>query len=392
MKKLFEDPRLQDLLLTLDQEEDARLSPVATRSSSAKRKREEDLVPYRQGFAVDADRILHSRAYSRYIDKTQVFSLESNDHITHRLLHVQLVSRIARTIGRYLSLNEDLIEAIALGHDIGHPPFGHDGESYLSEICLEHGLPAFQHNLQSVRFLDRLERKGEGWNLSLQVLDGILCHDGETHAVPLQPASLKDFAAFDTKLSAKEEEPTIDLIPATYEACVVRLADTIAYIGRDLEDAIVLGLIKRSELPPACVAVLGDTNGTIVYRLVTDLILTSSRLRHDSCPLGFSEEFASALKELKTFNYERIYFATQTKRHAAVVRDCYRQLFAHYLASLLSPKAPLPPGVDLMADINKGEGTAYLAEERVRDYISGMTDSYFIRQARSIGCHTPDLP
>ena len=135
----------------LRQREELHLSPAAARSGAGIRRRDEELQGYRQNYAQDADRILHSRAYTRYIDKTQVFCLIRNDHITHRVLHVQLVSRIARTIGRYLFLNEDLIEAVSLGHDIGHPPFGHAGETFLSELCVEHGLPAFQHNIQSVR-------------------------------------------------------------------------------------------------------------------------------------------------------------------------------------------------------------------------------------------------
>ncbi|MGD9336773.1 MAG: HD domain-containing protein, partial [Syntrophobacterales bacterium] len=164
----------------LTRREASMLSPNATLSTAAVRRRAEERVErgHRQHFSLDADRILHSLAYTRYIDKTQVFYLVDNDHITHRVLHVQFLSKIARDIGRFLRLNEDLIEAVALGHDIGHAPFGHDGERYLSAICSGHGIGGFQHNVQSVRFLDRIERKGRGWNLSLQVLDGILCHDG----------------------------------------------------------------------------------------------------------------------------------------------------------------------------------------------------------------------
>ncbi len=189
-------PLLNDLA-RLDFEESQRLSPAATFSPKGLRRSPEDTAAYRQQFALDADRILYSRAYSRYIDKTQVFSLVANDHITHRVLHVQLVARIARTIGRFLRLNEDLIEAVSLGHDVGHPPFGHDGETFLSDLCLEHGLPPFQHNIQSVRLLDRLERKGKGWNLTLQVLNGILCHDGEVHSQSLAPAANESFDQFD---------------------------------------------------------------------------------------------------------------------------------------------------------------------------------------------------
>ena len=155
---------------------------------------------HRQNFAVDADRILHSRAYTRYIDKTQVFYLISHEHISHRVLHVQLLSKIARTIGKFLRLNEDLLEAIALGHDIGHPPFGHDGERILSDLCEAHGIGPFLHSIQGVRFLDRLEKQGRGLNLSLQVLDGILCHDGETHLERLSPQRDKTFAALEEEI------------------------------------------------------------------------------------------------------------------------------------------------------------------------------------------------
>lgn len=380
---------LAALLSHANQEEDQRLSPVATRSSEVKRRQPLQRPSYRQGFALDADRILHSRAYARYIDKTQVFSLVANDHITHRVLHVQLVSRIARTIGRYLHLNEDLIEAIALGHDLGHPPFGHDGESYLREICLNHGLPPFQHNIQSVRFLDRLERKGRGWNISLQVLDGILCHDGEIHAALLTPEPLLGFAGLEAKIKRKEENRRENLIPSSYEGCVVRLADTIAYIGRDIEDAIILGLITRDELPPHSVSVLGNTNGTIVYRLVTDLIIKSFAVRTEACPIGFSKEVAEALKELKEFNYQRIYFAKQTKQHAQLINACYGDLFDHYLKRLKSNPADLPRGIDLMTDINVKDQGIYSAKERVRDFIAGMTDNYFLRQAKGLGLAIP---
>ncbi|CAK8723845.1 HD domain-containing protein [Candidatus Electrothrix aarhusensis] len=140
-------------------EEKSCFSPLACLSQDSIRRKKENQQGYRQPFAKDADRILHSKAYTRYIDKTQVFSLIDNDHITHRVLHVQLVSRIARTAGRFLGLNEDLIEAIALGHDTGHPPFGHEGEHILDRLCQAHGLPGFHHNIQSVQFLDRIGKK-----------------------------------------------------------------------------------------------------------------------------------------------------------------------------------------------------------------------------------------
>ena len=366
----------------LNLREEQQLSPAATLSSAGLRRSPENKAGYRQQFALDADRILHSRAYTRYIDKTQVFSLIRNDHITHRVLHVQLVARVARTIGRFLHLNEDLIEAIALGHDIGHPPFGHDGEKFLSDLCVENGLPPFQHNIQSVRFLDTLERKGRGWNLTLQVLDGILCHDGETHSHYLHPTPLATFHEFEQKLLNKTSSPRLPLMPGTTEGCVVRLADTIAYIGRDIEDAIILGLITRDNIPKTCRKILGDTNGTIIYTLVTDLISNSHTSGQKTACIGFSQDVSSALAELKVFNYEKIYLAPKTKEKTPFILDCYRKLFYHYLnLSTIN--------CDLMHDIEYSSPESYSAEEKVRDFIAGMTDDYFLRQAEKIGCLIP---
>ena len=250
----------------LDDREAGILSPEATTSTTGYRRKDEKQLKteYRQSFAVDVDRILYSLAYTRYIDKTQVFYLVKNDHITHRVLHVQLVSKVARTIGRFLRLNEDLIEAIALGHDIGHAPFGHEGEDYLSKLCRENNIGSFNHNVQSVHFLDCVEKKGKGWNLCLQTLDGILCHDGEVHNQHLTPQRDKTFSILDRELMEKTKHPDTPLVPMTLEGCVVRMADTISYIGRDIEDAIRLSLIKRSDLPDDTTRLLGNTNGTIV--------------------------------------------------------------------------------------------------------------------------------
>lgn len=382
---------LQNKLLELNKKESLALHPAATLSEVGIRRYPEPHPSYRQQYALDADRILHSRAYVRYIDKTQVFSLVANDHITHRVLHVQLVARIARTVGRFLQLNEDLIEAIALGHDIGHPPFGHDGEKYLSELCAEHGLTPFQHNVQSVRFLDKLERKGRGWNLSLQVLDGILCHDGEVHNHSLTPEPIDSFREFDLKYSAKEKDPSWPLLPGTLEGCVVRLADTIAYIGRDIEDAIILGLIKRNEIPETAGEILGITNGTIVYTLVTDMLNNSSlQETARTSKIGFSREIAEALGELKKFNYERIYLDPRTKRKYPLIRECYRRLFDYYLQCFENKCENLPEYIDLMADINPYHLAEYTNAEKVKDFIAGMTDDYFLKQAKAIGCAVPE--
>ena len=381
-------PRLLALKDQLDALEAERLSPLACLSREGIRRLPEEGQDedHRQSFAVDGDRVLHSRAYTRYIDKTQVFYMVENDHITHRVLHVQLVSKIARTIGRYLRLNEDLIEAIALGHDIGHPPFGHDGEKVLDALCRGHGLPSFQHNLQSVRFLEHIERQGRGWNLTLQTLDGIMCHDGEIHNRKLAPQRGKTFADFDLQGASKAQDHRRKLVPMTMEGCVVRFADTIAYIGRDIEDAIELKLISRDDIPPRCQELFGRTNGSMVYRLVTDLIAGGL----EDGAIAFSEETSEGLKELKAFNYERIYLNPAIKKGLAKITDCYRVLFA----ACLDQFARQQPQAELYANFVQEQGREYVEGQQpaamARDFIAGMTDAYFLRQARLLGCEIPE--
>jgi len=369
---------LKTIRNSLDRGESRRLSPWSCPSSKALRREPEEKIflGHRQEFSLDTDRVLHSLAYTRYIDKTQVFYLIKNDHITHRVLHVQLVSKIARTIGRLLRLNEDLIEAISLAHDIGHTPFGHDGERFLSDLSLRYGLDAFVHNIQGVRFLDKIERKGKGWNLSLQVLDGILCHDGELHSEALQPSQDKGFADLDRELAEKAKDPHVDLRPGTLEGCVVRMADTISYIGRDIEDAIRLGLIHRREIPRPCRDVLGDTNGTIVYTLVEDLVANSLNCSY----VRFSPEVGDALGRLKSFNQERIYMSKRVKRQTPKIRLMFELLFDCYMNELESENkesAVFSGFLDGMASCYREETKP---AEIVRDFIAGMTDEYFLDQ------------
>ena len=367
-----------DIHDALNQRELDYLCPVAAFSGNGIRRHPEpaDLSDYRQSFSIDADRILHSLAYTRYIDKTQVFYLIQNDHITHRVLHVQLVSKIARTIGRFLGLNEDLIEAIALGHDIGHTPFGHDGEKFLSEICQANGIGYFLHNLQSVQFLDRVERKGKGWNLCLQTLDGILCHDGEIHARKLEPNRSKTWLSLEADISAKQRRPDISLIPMTLEGCVVRMADTISYIGRDIEDAIRLKLILRTDLPSAAVQVLGNTNGTIVYNLVTDVIHSS--FHHPF--IAFSPEVSDALETLKAFNMERIYLNPAIKRHTSSIRSLFQLLFERYLNDIATQDQESVIFTGFLKNMSEAYLQNHCRAEIVRDFIAGMTDRYFLSQ------------
>jgi dGTPase len=362
----------------LNQRELENLSPVAASSTQGIRRVAESHLGkgYRQSFSVDVDRILHSLAYTRYIDKTQVFYLIHNDHITHRVLHVQLVSKVARTIGRFLGLNEDLIEAIALAHDIGHTPFGHDGERYLSELCRSNGIGYFLHNVQSVQFLDRVERKGRGWNLCLQTLDGMLCHDGEIHNQMLKPQREKTFKILEAELEKKKNDPDYPLMPMTLEGCVVRMADTISYIGRDLEDAIRLKMIRRSDIPSQCAARLGDTNGTIVYNLVTDVIANSFQKPYTA----FSGEISTALEQLKAFNLERIYMNKEIKGHRDAIREMFKRLFDRYLDDMEKENRQSVIFTHFLEGMAEEYRNDHKPPEIVRDFISGMTDQYFLRQ------------
>jgi dGTPase len=377
MKK-YNNDILNRARAVLDEQEVQRLSRLATLNSDSVRRTIEERgdTDYRQDFSIDVDRILHAHAYARYIDKTQVFYLIKNDHITHRVLHVQLVSKIARAIGRYLSLNEDLIEAIALGHDIGHAPFGHDGERYLSELCENNVIGSFQHNVQSVQFLDKVERKGIGWNLCLQTLDGILCHDGEIHNKMLQPNADKNFDTLDQELKTKKKDPRTSLIPMTLEGCVVRMADTIAYIGRDIEDAIRLNLIDRADLPPKSVKILGNTNGTIVFNLVTDIIQTSFQKHY----VAFSSDVSEALKRLKRFNLERIYLNPAIKTHSSNLKKLFGFLFERYLSDIRSKDTSSVIFSRFLNGMSPVYAESHRAPEIVRDFTAGMTDEYFLSQ------------
>ena len=377
MKIIHEKPG--QMKNVLNQRERKIFSPLASFSSDALRRSSDPRLDsgYRQAFSVDADRILNSLAYTRYIDKTQVFALIKNDHITHRVLHVQLVSRIARTIGRFLGLNEDLIEAASMGHDLGHPAFGHDGEKFLSEICLSNDIGYFHHNVQSVRFLEEIERKGLGWNLTLQTLDAILCHNGEIHCQKLMPVQNRTFKDFDSLIADMKNFEKPDPVPMTMEGCVVRMADTISYVGRDMEDGVRLNIIKRDDIPDVCSHILGATNGTIVFNLVTDLIKNSM----DKPYLSFSNECSEALKRLIRFNYEKIYLNPLIKKHLQPVKDIYYYLFDKFLNDLVKNRSMSPVFNNFINSLSIRYRQAHSNAEIVRDFIAGMTDSYFLKLA-----------
>ena len=334
-----------------------------------------DNMNIRPAFFHDADRIIHSSAYTRYIDKTQVFFLFENDHITHRVLHVQFVSKIARVIGRCLRLNEDLLEAIALGHDIGHVPYGHDGEKHLNAISLNAGMGFFCHNAQGVRALMELENRGKGLNLTLQVIDGILCHNGEFLNKVYEPDTNK---TWDTLLEEYHKCWTVagfdrKIRPMTLEGCVVRIADVIAYIGRDIEDAITVGLIERSDIPLDAVEILGDSNDKIINGLVTDLIMNSM----DKNYITFSDEVFRALEVLLKFNYTRIYHNPIKKNQDKKIENMFRLLFQHYLSELLEQEEESGIYKSYISGMSPEYRTNNSPERIVLDYMAGMTDDYF---------------
>jgi len=331
-------------------------------------------------FFHDTDRIIHSSAYIRYIDKTQVFSLFENDHITHRVLHVQFVSKIARVIGRCLRLNEDLIEAVALGHDIGHTPFGHDGEAILNEICQEHTIGYFCHNGQSVRQLEELEKGGQGLNLSLQVLDGILAHNGEIVERVYAPQYGKDWGAFDAEYRAcfQKKDYSRQLRPLTLEACVVRIADVIGYLGRDIKDAIVVNLLKPEDIPDPITRVLGRRNDDIIDILVTDLISNSYGKDH----LELSEEKFAALVALKEFNYAHIYKNPRIKTEEHKIRNIFRQLFDRYYTDLRQGNQESPLFRYFLKTPNEEYRRRTPEPRIVVDFLASMTDDFLLNQYR----------
>ncbi|MCI9433796.1 MAG: HD domain-containing protein [Bacilli bacterium] len=352
------------------------LSPFATKSKDAIRIEfeENDIRP---PFFRDTDRIIHTSSYTRYADKTQVFSNIDNDNISRRFIHVQLVSKIARTIGRALNLNEDLIEAIALSHDLGHVPFGHVGESILNEISLKNYQGNFMHNVQSVRNLMNIENNGNGLNITIQVLDGVLCHNGEFVQDKYYPKkkSAEDFID-DYNNCYKDSSYYKKLVPMTLEGCVVRISDIIAYIGRDIEDAINLGVIEESDLPKEITDVLGSNNKHIINNIVLDIINNSI----DKDYLKMSPSIYKSLVDLKKFNYNNIYEKANNKKKIAEYKLMFETVFNGCLEQLKIGDKKALIYVNFINNMS-GDYLSKNSNERiVIDYISGMTDDYFIKE------------
>lgn len=353
-------------------------SPRATRNSEYLRRKQtkEEEPVIRPPFFRDADRIIHSKAYARYIDKTQVFFLVDNDHVTHRVLHVQLVSKIARTMGRALKLNEDLIEAISLGHDIGHVPYGHFGEQILGEICEKNGIGKFFHNVQSIHFLDIIEK----CDLTLQVLDGILCHNGEAHNKNLKPSGTPTWESFQSRIEGIKAGE--DYFPITYEGCVVRIADVIAFLGRDLQDAIEVNIIDKDlkEFPKSCMELFRikhwkEINWSVLETLIKDVINNS----FDRDAISFSDEVSSCIKDFYEFNRKNIYFNPKLLKESEKIRHMYTALFELFLKDLKEEnrESLIYPDMKDLDWVSPDYLRIATPPEIVRDYIAGMTDRYF---------------
>ncbi len=307
--------------------EEAELSPLATRSYPPARLAPETDCGLRTPFQRDRDRIVHCKAFRRLKHKTQVFVAPSGDHYRTRLTHTLEVTQVSRTVARALALNEDLVEAIGLGHDLGHPPFGHIGEDALDRCLSERFSSSFRHHEQSLRVVDTLERDGQGLNLTLQVRDGIVSHSGRA------------------------------ALPSTLEGKIVRLMDRVAYINHDIDDAVRAGVLQPSELPPRPIEILGDTGSRRIDMLVHDLVEHS----HAAGDIVQGEEVGAAMSELRSFMFERVYLGPEATREHAKIDLVVRTLFDHYCSHPEEIPDSIPDGE---------------LERRVTDYVAGMTDRY----------------
>ncbi|MCL0106315.1 deoxyguanosinetriphosphate triphosphohydrolase [Peptococcaceae bacterium] len=319
--------------------EEGWLSPFAVLSkNSSGRLREEPECPVRTVFQRDRDRIIHSKSFRRLKHKTQVFIIPEGDHYRTRLTHTLEVSQIARTIARALRLNEDLTEAIALGHDLGHTPFGHAGEYALNEVYEE----GFKHNEQSLRVVDVLEGKG-GLNLTWEVRDGILNHTG-------------------------------DNMPNTLEGQIVKLADRIAYINHDIDDALRGGILKFEQLPKHCISVLGRRHSERINNMVMDVIKNST----GQSVIKMSEKFKKAMDDLRKFMFDNVYIGSEAKREEEKAIKVVQQLYYYFLENPYC----LPEEYQIRLHT---EGR----ERVVVDYIAGMTDRYAVRMYQSLFLPSP---
>ena len=330
---------------------------------------------WRPAYVRDVEKILHSPYYNRYADKTQVFSFYKNDDISRRGYHVQLVSRIARNIGRLLGLNLDLIEAIALGHDIGHTPFGHAGERFLNELYHENTGRYFNHNVHSVRVLDGIFNL----NLTLQTLDGILCHNGELELEEYRPKPLDNFEQFDKKV----EECYVDqsaikrLVPSTLEACVVRVCDMIAYLGKDRQDAVKARLIENESVFDN--SPIGSFNAAIINNLTVNIVENSFGKDY----IRLDKVHFDALKSSKFENYEKIYMdGAVADSYDTLIQPMFKRVYDALLDMLIKEDTSSVIYKHHIDFVNSRRHVKdyHLTEKNqiVVDYIASMTDDYFI--------------
>ena len=353
------------------------LSEYACKTNEAIRFKEYTEDDIRPAFFRDIDKIIYSLSYTRYTDKTQVFSHIDNDNISRRMTHVQMVSKIARTIGRALNLNEDLIEAAALGHDLGHVPFGHTGERILSKISEENGEGYFNHNIQSARLLMNVENNGKGVNITLQVLDAIMCHNGELVQDKYAPVkkTKEDFLK-QYNDSYVDKDANKKMRPMTLEGCVVRISDVVGYIGKDIEDAITLGVIKIEDVPSDILNVLGKTNSEIINTVVLDIIANS----YNKPYITMSKDVYNAIVNLKAFNYENIYSKANTSEELKTYDMQFRRVFNDYLKDVKNNNKKSRIFTIFLNNMCEEYLNNTTDERKVIDYIAGMTDDYFVRE------------
>ena len=353
------------------------LCEFACKTSEAIRFKEYTEDDIRPAYFRDIDKIIYSLSYTRYTDKTQVFSNVDNDNISRRMTHVQMVSKIARTIGRALNLNEDLIEAAALGHDLGHVPFGHTGEAILSKISQENNEGYFNHNIQSARLLMNVENNGKGVNITLQVLDAIMCHNGELVQDKYAPVkkTKEDFLK-QYNDSYVDKDANKKMRPMTLEGCVVRISDVVGYIGKDIEDAITLGVIKIEDVPSDILNVLGNTNSEIINTVVLDIIANS----YNKPYITMSKDVYNAIVNLKAFNYENIYSKANTSEELKTYDMQFRRVFNDYLKDVKNNNKKSRIFTIFLNNMCEEYLNNTTDERKVIDYIAGMTDDYFVRE------------
>ncbi len=332
------------------EEREETLSPYAAKSRLTKgRVRAEASSPMRTEFQRDRDRIIHSKAFRRLKHKTQVFIAPLGDHYVTRLTHTLEVSQIARSITRALNLNEDLVEAISLGHDLGHTPFGHAGEEVLNDLCSQ----GFSHSEQSLRIIESLEKDGKGLNLTWEVREGILKHSKNRHDI--------QGYIFDP--------------PSTLEAQICRLADSVAYINHDIGDAIRAGLMGESDLPQSAIAVLGKSNSERINTMVCDIVDQSwaaTGLVEGGTPvISMSPEILEVANSLRQFLFENVYEVQTAKLETEKARQVLRFLYRYFIDN---PDR-------LSGEYSSGDDV----ERGVVDYIAGMTDNYALRLAGEFG-------